>query len=75
MEWAEAEQKKKLINVPSDVYEQGCIPDVEAGLEVGTPSPREMDSWGRCSTPSRKVLGSDPDVRGLPVGVLEQDAL
>ncbi|CAL8308411.1 unnamed protein product [Gadus morhua 'NCC'] len=34
VEWTEAEQKKKLINVPSDVYEQGCIPDVEAGLEA-----------------------------------------
>ncbi|KAG7265279.1 hypothetical protein CRUP_008184 [Coryphaenoides rupestris] len=41
VEWSEADQKKKLINVPSDIYEQGCIPDVEAGLlaaeDVGYP--------------------------------------
>ncbi|KAJ3588849.1 hypothetical protein NHX12_009703, partial [Muraenolepis orangiensis] len=37
VEWTEAEQKRKLINVPSDVYERGCIPDIEAGLQAEVP--------------------------------------
>uniref|UniRef100_A0A8C9YX11 acetyl-CoA carboxylase n=1 Tax=Sander lucioperca TaxID=283035 RepID=A0A8C9YX11_SANLU len=34
VEWTENDQKKKTINVPSDVYELGCIQDVEDGLRA-----------------------------------------
>lgn len=34
VDWAENNQKKKIINVPHDVYELGCIQDVEDGLKV-----------------------------------------
>lgn len=34
VEWSENNQKKKIINVPTDVYEFGCIQDVEDGLKV-----------------------------------------
>lgn len=34
VEWTESQQKKRIINVPSDVYELGCIQDVEDGLKV-----------------------------------------
>lgn len=34
VEWSENNQKKKIINVPTDVYELGCIQDVEDGLKV-----------------------------------------
>uniref|UniRef100_A0A3P8VUQ0 acetyl-CoA carboxylase n=1 Tax=Cynoglossus semilaevis TaxID=244447 RepID=A0A3P8VUQ0_CYNSE len=41
VEWTENDQKKQTINVPSDVYERGCIKDVEDGLtaseKVGYP--------------------------------------
>lgn len=37
VEWSENNQKKKAINVPNDVYELGCIQDVEDGLKVRTP--------------------------------------
>lgn len=37
VEWSENNQKKKAINVPSDVYELGCIQDVEDGLKVRMP--------------------------------------
>lgn len=37
VEWLENNQKKKVINVPTDVYELGCIQDVEDGLKVRTP--------------------------------------
>jgi len=43
VEWSEADQKKKVINVPADIYEQGCIADVEAGLLVGTRTPARDD--------------------------------
>lgn len=36
MEWSEADQKKRIINVPTDVYEMGCIQGVEDGLKVRT---------------------------------------
>lgn len=36
VEWSENNQKKKAINVPNDVYELGCIQDVEDGLKVRT---------------------------------------
>lgn len=36
VEWSESNQKKKVINVPNDVYELGCIQDVEDGLKVRT---------------------------------------
>lgn len=32
--WSENDQKKRIINVPTDLYEQGCVQDVEAGLKV-----------------------------------------
>ncbi|XP_076867107.1 LOW QUALITY PROTEIN: acetyl-CoA carboxylase 1 [Brachyhypopomus gauderio] len=32
--WSESDQKKGIVSVPSDLYEQGCIQDVEAGLKV-----------------------------------------
>lgn len=34
VEWSEANQKKRIINVPTDVYELGCIQGVEDGLKV-----------------------------------------
>ncbi|XP_067350310.1 acetyl-CoA carboxylase 1 isoform X6 [Channa argus] len=34
VEWTENNQKKKIINVPPDVYERGCIQDVEDGLKA-----------------------------------------
>lgn len=37
VEWSENNQKKKAINVPNDVYELGCIQDVEDGLKVRIP--------------------------------------
>ncbi|TWW74939.1 Acetyl-CoA carboxylase 1 [Takifugu flavidus] len=41
VEWSEANQKKRIINVPTDVYELGCIQGVEDGLkaaeEIGYP--------------------------------------
>lgn len=36
VEWSEANQKKRIINVPPDVYELGCIQGVEDGLKVST---------------------------------------
>lgn len=37
VEWSENNQKKKAINVPNEVYELGCIQDVEDGLKVRMP--------------------------------------
>ncbi|XP_019903758.3 acetyl-CoA carboxylase 1 isoform X1 [Esox lucius] len=34
VDWTESDQKKRIINVPPDLYEQGCIHDVEAGLKA-----------------------------------------
>ncbi|XP_053473646.1 acetyl-CoA carboxylase 1 isoform X4 [Ictalurus furcatus] len=34
VEWSEADQKRRIINVPSELYEQGCVQDVEAGLKA-----------------------------------------
>ncbi|CAB1316204.1 unnamed protein product, partial [Coregonus sp. 'balchen'] len=34
VEWTESDQKKRIINVPPDLYELGCIYDVEAGLKA-----------------------------------------
>lgn len=34
MDWSESNQKKKIINVPNELYESGCIHDVEEGLKV-----------------------------------------
>ncbi|RVE63621.1 hypothetical protein OJAV_G00138120 [Oryzias javanicus] len=34
VEWTENNQKKKVINVPPDLYELGCIHDVESGLKA-----------------------------------------
>lgn len=34
VDWSENDQKKRIINVPNELYEQGCIQDVEAGLKV-----------------------------------------
>lgn len=34
VEWSENDQKKRIINVPNEIYEQGCVQDVEAGLKV-----------------------------------------
>uniref|UniRef100_A0A8C7N800 acetyl-CoA carboxylase n=1 Tax=Oncorhynchus kisutch TaxID=8019 RepID=A0A8C7N800_ONCKI len=34
VEWSESDQKKRIINVPPDLYELGCIHDVEAGLKA-----------------------------------------
>lgn len=36
VEWTESDQKKRIINVPNELYEQGCIHDVEAGLKVAS---------------------------------------
>ncbi|TNN86768.1 Acetyl-CoA carboxylase [Liparis tanakae] len=34
VEWTESDQKKKTINVPADVFELGCVQDVEDGLKA-----------------------------------------
>lgn len=34
VEWTENDQKKRIVNVPPELYEQGCIQDVEAGMKV-----------------------------------------
>lgn len=34
VEWTENNQKKRIINVPTDIYELGCIQNVEEGLKV-----------------------------------------
>ncbi|XP_078787302.1 acetyl-CoA carboxylase 1 isoform X4 [Oryzias latipes] len=34
VEWTENNQKKKVINVPPDLYELGCTQDVESGLKA-----------------------------------------
>uniref|UniRef100_A0A8C7UBE3 acetyl-CoA carboxylase n=1 Tax=Oncorhynchus mykiss TaxID=8022 RepID=A0A8C7UBE3_ONCMY len=34
VDWTESDQKKRIINVPPDLYELGCIHDVEAGLKA-----------------------------------------
>uniref|UniRef100_A0A668AIB8 acetyl-CoA carboxylase n=1 Tax=Myripristis murdjan TaxID=586833 RepID=A0A668AIB8_9TELE len=34
VEWTENNPKKRIINVPQDLYELGCIQDVEAGLKA-----------------------------------------
>lgn len=35
MEWAEEDQRLgKIISVPIDVYEKGCVQDVDDGLAV-----------------------------------------
>ncbi|KAG5269143.1 hypothetical protein AALO_G00198740 [Alosa alosa] len=34
VEWSESDQKNKVITVPSDLYEQACVPDVEEGLKA-----------------------------------------
>ncbi|XP_037603973.1 acetyl-CoA carboxylase 1 isoform X5 [Sebastes umbrosus] len=34
VEWSENHQKKKIVNVPTDVYELGCIQDVEDGMKA-----------------------------------------
>lgn len=38
VEWSEANQKKRIINVPNVVYELGCIQGVEDGLKVSRSS-------------------------------------
>lgn len=38
VEWTENNQKKKVINVPPDLYELGCTQDVESGLKVSNTS-------------------------------------
>ncbi|XP_063060931.1 acetyl-CoA carboxylase-like isoform X2 [Engraulis encrasicolus] len=41
VEWSESDQKNKVISVPSDLYKQACVQDVEEGLiaaeKVGYP--------------------------------------
>ncbi|KAM9441066.1 acetyl-CoA carboxylase 1 isoform 2-T2 [Clarias gariepinus] len=34
VEWSENDPKKRIISVPNELYEQGCIQDVEAGLKA-----------------------------------------
>ncbi|XP_019714440.1 acetyl-CoA carboxylase 1 isoform X1 [Hippocampus comes] len=34
VKWLEVNQKKRIINVPHDLYELGCIHDVDKGLEA-----------------------------------------
>lgn len=38
VEWTENNQKKKIISVPHDLYELGCIQDVEDGMKVSNAS-------------------------------------
>ncbi|XP_030632156.1 acetyl-CoA carboxylase isoform X2 [Chanos chanos] len=32
--WSESDQKNKIISVPSELYQQGCVQDVEEGLKA-----------------------------------------
>ncbi|GAA6102191.1 acetyl-CoA carboxylase 1 isoform X5, partial [Tachysurus ichikawai] len=34
VEWSDNDKKKRIVNVPNELYEQGCIHDVEAGLKA-----------------------------------------
>ncbi|XP_039612650.1 acetyl-CoA carboxylase 1 isoform X1 [Polypterus senegalus] len=34
VDWSENDQKKNIINVPPELYEKGCIRDVEEGLQA-----------------------------------------
>lgn len=43
VDWAE---NKKIINVPHDVYELGCIQDVEDGLQVSMSSTSVFLNFG-----------------------------
>lgn len=48
VEWTENNQKKRIINVPHDVYELGCIQDVEDGLKVSMSSNRQFVIPNEC---------------------------
>lgn len=39
VDWTENDQKKGIVNVPPELYEQGCIHDVEAGMKVNSHHP------------------------------------
>lgn len=42
-QWSEEEQKhQRTISIPLETYEQGCIKDVEEGLEV------KLSPWAAC---------------------------
>ncbi|MBN3319914.1 ACACA carboxylase, partial [Atractosteus spatula] len=34
VEWSDSDQKKRIIKVPPELYEQGCIHDMEEGLQA-----------------------------------------
>lgn len=35
MEWQESDFKKRILNVPPEIYEKGYVKDVDDGLKVG----------------------------------------
>ncbi|XP_048045918.1 acetyl-CoA carboxylase 1 isoform X5 [Megalobrama amblycephala] len=84
VEWTENDQKKGIVNVPSDLYEQGCVHDVEAGLkaaeQVGYPLMVKASEGGG-GKGIRKVNGAEDfpnlfrqvqaEVPGSPIFVMQ----
>lgn len=53
-------QQGRVIHVPEDVYDRGCVKDVEEGLEVSTgPEPYSLLLLEVMPTPSQAQLSSD----------------
>uniref|UniRef100_A0A673MAX3 acetyl-CoA carboxylase n=1 Tax=Sinocyclocheilus rhinocerous TaxID=307959 RepID=A0A673MAX3_9TELE len=84
VEWTENDQKKGIINVPTELYEQGCVHDVEAGLkaaeEIGYPVMVKASEGGG-GKGIRKVNGAEDfpnlfrqvqtEVPGSPIFVMQ----
>ncbi|XP_062407728.1 acetyl-CoA carboxylase-like [Sardina pilchardus] len=84
VEWSENDQKNKVITVPSDLYEQACVRDVEEGLEaaeqVGYPVMIKASEGGG-GKGIRKVNGAEEfpnlfrqvqsEVPGSPIFVMQ----
>uniref|UniRef100_A0A8C1Z471 acetyl-CoA carboxylase n=1 Tax=Cyprinus carpio TaxID=7962 RepID=A0A8C1Z471_CYPCA len=84
VEWTENDQKKGIINVPTELYEQGCVHDVEAGLkaaeQIGYPVMVKASEGGG-GKGIRKVTGAEDfpnlfrqvqaEVPGSPIFVMQ----
>lgn len=84
VEWTENDQKKGIINVPTELYEQGCVHDVEAGLkaaeQIGYPVMVKASEGGG-GKGIRKVNGAEDfpnlfrqvqaEVPGSPIFVMQ----
>uniref|UniRef100_A0A672N113 acetyl-CoA carboxylase n=1 Tax=Sinocyclocheilus grahami TaxID=75366 RepID=A0A672N113_SINGR len=84
VEWTENDQKKGIVNVPTELYEQGCVHDVEAGLkaaeQIGYPVMVKASEGGG-GKGIRKVNGAEDlpnlfrqvqaEVPGSPIFVMQ----